>query len=579
MSMRTPPRGAFHPHAEAASLTPLATPADWCDPAHGATPQPSGGHAVPYGHELARAHPVVAAKDQLGCRTLQRLFDMPWPTPEVQETYAQLFPALPELMADAYGNFLVQKLLDVAPDAARLDMTQLVAPHLPSIAVTPHGTFAAQKLVDSLRGPEERIAVCTGLASSIVPLCTDANGAHVVQKVIAAVGVRDRLPLVRGIADNVTAIGNNRYGTCIVQRCLERTIASPAQFNMLADAIVGQCTTLVLNPFGNYVVQRLVDQCGSCSPAVDAVVRTLTKASAHVDHASGSPLLRTLVVSQFSSKAVEKSLQRASAQVAASFAQEVGRPEVMSAAIGDQFGNYIVQTSLAIATTAYTAAAVPHNAPSSRPVPPLHQQQPLPPAAPRDESPGSLTVTAGGELTEQDPLPQLASMALPAPAANTSSEDEAVALAAFGAFVHSVGEHIGLVRGCGFQKKMEHRLEQANRARRAAVAAAAGTPGSPPHAAAGSAQQYSDPLASPVNARARTSAGPATPSSHPATPAAQRRSTPSGEQSVRGRGRGSPQPRNTRRGGSAGVSPAPDRESPAPEPTQRRRPPHKANHS
>jgi hypothetical protein len=425
-----------------------------------------------------KANAATAAKDQMGCRLLQRVLDMPWLSQDVQDVFQRLYPALPDLMADAYGNFLVQKLLDVAPDDVRLDMTRLVAPHLAHVATTPHGTFAAQKLVDSLRSAEERAAVCHGLAHSVVLLCTDHNGAHVVQKVVAAVGPTDRAVLFEGIAENIVAISNNRYGTCIVQRCLERSFSCPPQYDMLASAIVAKCTSLVQDPYGNYVVQRLLEQCGTHSQAVDNIVAAITSAtvfssdsfgasisstshnSDEVSAAASAELMRAVVTSQYSSKAVEKALQKASHVVAARFAAAMARrAPVLPSAIKDQFGNYIVQTAIALATAALHAAASAEVGPTSRPG---WSARSATSAAPAD--PDALVVEASD--TVPDGYGSYLSLAQSPDSLDLPSHDVAETVMLYAEFLSKAEEHIALVRGLGFQKKMEHKLDQALRALR-----------------------------------------------------------------------------------------------------------------
>lgn len=63
------------------------------------------------------------------------------------------------LMADPFGNYLCQKLLEHCTDWQRLQIVQAVSKDLVSISMNMHGTRAVQKLVECLVQPEEVSAI------------------------------------------------------------------------------------------------------------------------------------------------------------------------------------------------------------------------------------------------------------------------------------------------------------------------------------------------------------------------------------------------------------------------------------
>lgn len=105
---------------------------------------------------LTALHPVQIldmAKEQHGCRYLQRLLGAAAPS-EVQLLLDEVLPHIGTLMVDPFGNYLVQKVLDVCTEAQRLAVLEraCAAPGgLPEITRNTHGTRAAQKLVESVR--------------------------------------------------------------------------------------------------------------------------------------------------------------------------------------------------------------------------------------------------------------------------------------------------------------------------------------------------------------------------------------------------------------------------------------------
>eukprot|EP00331_Platyophrya_macrostoma_P010158 CAMPEP_0176429010 /NCGR_PEP_ID=MMETSP0127-20121128/13474_1 /TAXON_ID=938130 /ORGANISM="Platyophrya macrostoma, Strain WH" /LENGTH=170 /DNA_ID=CAMNT_0017810769 /DNA_START=13 /DNA_END=521 /DNA_ORIENTATION=+ len=134
-----------------------------------------------------------------------------------------------------------------------------VAPFLAEIAVTQHGTFSVQKLIESVRSPSEAAVIANGVHPDQVPLLiNDGNGAHVVSKILSCLPAEHRDFLYAGIAAHVVETCNHRQGCCAVQRCIE--VATVEQFQCVEDAVMRHIFTVLSDPFGNYVVSRLMDR-------------------------------------------------------------------------------------------------------------------------------------------------------------------------------------------------------------------------------------------------------------------------------------------------------------------------------
>jgi hypothetical protein len=65
------------------------------------------------------------AKDQLGCRSLQKVFDE-GTCQDVQIIFEEIIGHVVELMMDPFGNYLVQKLLDVCNEEQRMQIVLMV---------------------------------------------------------------------------------------------------------------------------------------------------------------------------------------------------------------------------------------------------------------------------------------------------------------------------------------------------------------------------------------------------------------------------------------------------------------------
>jgi Pumilio-family RNA binding repeat len=91
------------------------------------------------------------SKEQHGCRYLQRLLASA-SGDDIQTLLDDILPHTGELMIDPFGNYLIQKVLDVCSSTQRRAVLECACKAgLPEIACNAHGTRAAQKLVEAVR--------------------------------------------------------------------------------------------------------------------------------------------------------------------------------------------------------------------------------------------------------------------------------------------------------------------------------------------------------------------------------------------------------------------------------------------
>ncbi|GET88446.1 RNA-binding regulatory protein, putative [Leishmania tarentolae] len=279
-----------------------------------------------------RGRVYETAKDQHGCRYLQRWLDTNSDPEALQVIMDEIIPHVGELMTDQYANFLIQKLFDIMPDDVRYKVAIVAAPQICMISLTPHGTFSVQKMIETISTREEMEIICEALSKDVVRLVKDAHGNHVIQKVLQRFEFDDKEYIYRAVATDCVSIAKNKQGCCVLQRCLE--YASPRQKASLVDQVLACCLQIVQDPFGNYVLQYVLE-------AHDSKIND-TIALAFLPH------LVQLSMNKFSSNVMEKVLRGASKPVQVMYMEEMCNPEIISHLIQDDYGNYVLQTALTI---------------------------------------------------------------------------------------------------------------------------------------------------------------------------------------------------------------------------------------
>ncbi|WVO17817.1 hypothetical protein L204_105515 [Cryptococcus depauperatus] len=275
---------------------------------------------------------LALCKDQHGCRYLQKKLEDGDPQHRdmiFNETYGHF----PELMTDPFGNYLCQKLLEYSTEEQRSAIIDSVANDLVGISLNMHGTRAVQKMVDFLAQPRQAKQIRTlilALSMNVVALIKDLNGNHVIQKCLNKLIPEDNQFIYNAIAANLIEVATHRHGCCVLQRSIDH--ASPAQRLQLVTEIIFNSLYLVQDPFGNYVIQYILDL---------------------NDARFSEPLIRTFIgnvcslsVQKFSSNVVEKCIRVADPEIRKVLVGEVLNRSRLEKLLRDSYGNYVIQTIL-----------------------------------------------------------------------------------------------------------------------------------------------------------------------------------------------------------------------------------------
>lgn len=276
-------------------------------------------------------------KDQHGCRFLQKKLEE-----GIQEhrdiIFRETFNHFADLMTDPFGNYLCQKLLEYSTDEQRNLICESVAGDLVTISLNMHGTRAVQKMIDFLstqrqadpRYNDQIVSIIRALSLHVVTLIKDLNGNHVIQKCLNRLVPEDNQFIYNAVAAHCVEVATHRHGCCVLQRCIDH--ASETQRVQLVTEITYHALTLVQDPYGNYVVQYILDL--NDNRFSDAVIRQFF----------GN--VCALSVQKFSSNVIEKCIRVAEHNTRKLLIEELLNRSRLEKLLRDSFGNYCVQTAL-----------------------------------------------------------------------------------------------------------------------------------------------------------------------------------------------------------------------------------------
>ncbi|UKZ82085.1 hypothetical protein TrVFT333_009869 [Trichoderma virens FT-333] len=281
--------------------------------------------------ESFRGQIYELCKDQHGCRYLQKKLEER-EGDQVHMIWLETNQHVIELMTDPFGNYLCQKLLEFCNDDERTVLIQNASKDMVRIALNQHGTRALQKMIEYVSTPQQVHLIIEALRFRVVELIQDLNGNHVIQKCLNKLTASDAQFIFDAVGNNCVEVGTHRHGCCVLQRCIDH--ATGQQKLWLIQRITEHARILVQDPFGNYVVQYIIDlnEPTFTEPIVATFQGCISQLSRH----------------KFSSNVIEKCLRCAQAPSKDMIVEEILNE--MERFLRDSFANYVIQTALDFST-------------------------------------------------------------------------------------------------------------------------------------------------------------------------------------------------------------------------------------
>ncbi|KAA8538060.1 hypothetical protein F0562_027360 [Nyssa sinensis] len=273
------------------------------------------------------------AKDQHGCRFLQRIFEE-GTHQEVQIIFNEIIDHVVELMTNPLGNYLMQKLLDVCSEEQRMQLVLMVTEEpreLVRISLNTHGTRVVQKLIETLKTRQQILLVMSALKPHFLDLINDLNGNHVVQRCLQCFSKEDSKFIFDAAAKFCVDIAIHRHGCCVLNRCL--ALSTGKHREKLAAEIAANALLLAQDAFGNYVIQYIIEL-----NIPSAIACLITQFEGHYVYLS---------MQKFGSHVVEKCLKCLEESQSRIIHELLSVPH-FEQLLQDPFANYVIQSALRI---------------------------------------------------------------------------------------------------------------------------------------------------------------------------------------------------------------------------------------
>lgn len=227
----------------------------------------SGAKADKWDLRTIQGYLAEFARDQAGSRFIQQKLEKADEHAR-NEAFNEIFPQALSLMADVFGNYVIQKLFDHGSPEQHRRLVGLMKNNMVTLALQVYGCRVIQKALEVTQVGEQ-LTLIQEMRGHVMKCVVDQNGNHVLQKCIEAASSQKDMAVSSDCVDgtdiqfivddfngHAAALSMHAYGCRVIQRVLEH--CSPKQIRPIVHEIVSKCRELVKDQFGNYVVQHVI---------------------------------------------------------------------------------------------------------------------------------------------------------------------------------------------------------------------------------------------------------------------------------------------------------------------------------
>ena len=230
-------------------------------------------------HSLVASNILELSHNTFGCRVVQKALEV-FPKMDGIVLSNLLQTHVKNLAADQHGNHVLQRCLETCGDASLFIATELQG-HISATSCQKYGCRVVQRLVSSVsegNNINHSILGCVvdEVVANLHTLARDQFGNYVVQAVMRCqqpVGLK-AVYLLRG---SFAILSRHKHASNVVETAF--AVATPSLRDALLSELLPHASQVAGDQFGNFVIQRIYDQCDARQ---QASVADSLKASAHI---------------------------------------------------------------------------------------------------------------------------------------------------------------------------------------------------------------------------------------------------------------------------------------------------------
>ena len=283
-------------------------------------------------YEFLSSNLYIILKDQLGCKFLQEKLEN-----DTNNALYYFFPALipniNELTKDAFANYFIQKLFGYLNEEQIEYILKILQPNFLDICIDSHGTRVIQCIMEILISEKLKKLFFDIIKPIFINLINELNGTHIIYKFFRIFPEFSDVSYDI-ISNNIIPIATNKRGSIFLQNYL-KGINNFNNKEKLIQIILKFCLVLIIDPFGNYIIQYLLclEDTNITLNIINQIMNDITFYSKH----------------KYANYVIEKIFLHANYLQKQDIIQKMSTPEIITDLSFNQQGNFIILKILRLA--------------------------------------------------------------------------------------------------------------------------------------------------------------------------------------------------------------------------------------
>ncbi|KAJ6983397.1 pumilio [Populus alba x Populus x berolinensis] len=198
-------------------------------------------------------HVLPLSLQMYGCRVIQKALEMIDVDRQTQMV-VELDGSVIKCIRDQNGNHVIQKCIEcVQEDRIQFIISAFYGQVL-SLSTHPYGCRVIQRVLEHCKDMNTRQIIMDEIMQSVYTLAQDQYGNYVIQHVLGHGKPQERSAIISKLAGHIVLMSQQKFASNVVEKCL--TFGGPEERQLLA---------MMKDPFGNYVVQKVLETCNDRS--------------------------------------------------------------------------------------------------------------------------------------------------------------------------------------------------------------------------------------------------------------------------------------------------------------------------
>ena len=165
-----------------------------------------------------------------------------------------------KLMCDTYGNYFCQKLYNISELEQRIMILNCLKEDFINISKNSCGAHVIQFIIGATQSEEERKLIIEYISNHELELAYNPEGTHVLQKIITTFPENEKQNIYDVLLNNIILLCKDSKGIGVIKKLISNIKIKNNEIKLL-EKICNHCIEIGQNPFGNYIIQYIFEEC------------------------------------------------------------------------------------------------------------------------------------------------------------------------------------------------------------------------------------------------------------------------------------------------------------------------------